>query len=79
MQKLKPMDAYGQLDVPFDVAAYCRGRKLSIEAVELHRALKVREDAREVLAQAEKRLENAEKLVVTRVNEVRHRMLKDSA
>lgn len=40
MSLLKPMDIYSsRMDIPFDVAAFCRGRKLSPEAVELSRAL----------------------------------------
>lgn len=42
MNDMKPMDVYSsRMDIPFDVAAFCRGRKLSPQAVELSRALAV--------------------------------------
>lgn len=42
MNSTKPMDVYStRMDIPFDVAAFCRGRKLSPQAVELSRALGV--------------------------------------
>lgn len=55
MSMLKPMDIYSsRMDIPFDVAAFCRGRKLSPEAVELSRALNAVHAAEIQVAEAQK-------------------------
>lgn len=55
---MKPMDVYSSaMDIPFDVAAYCRGHKFSMEAVELGRAIRGRHQAKidiEIACQEEK-------------------------
>lgn len=46
MSTLKPMDTYSYfMDTPFDVAAYCRSHKFSVEAVDLARAIASRRKA----------------------------------
>jgi hypothetical protein len=53
-EMLKPMDVYSSsMDIPFEVAAYCRGHKFSVEAVRLSRAIKARSLARIEQAAAE--------------------------
>lgn len=77
MEKLKPMDVYSELSVPFELAAYCRGRKLSVEAVNLSRALVRLTSAREAARKAEVLLENAEKDVAVKLDQVRLKMERD--
>lgn len=74
---LTPMDVYAEMTVPFDVAAWCRGRRLCVETVELRRALNDRRNAREILAQAERDLAQCEEGVAHRIHDVRQRMERD--
>ena len=50
-QSMDIFSAY--MDVPFDVAAYCRGHRHCPEAVNLMRAIKKRQDADQRLKSAE--------------------------
>lgn len=54
-EQLKPMDIYSSdMSIPFNVAAYCRGHKYSVEAVNLARAIQRRRDAAAALVVAER-------------------------
>lgn len=72
--QLKPMDVYGDLSIPFDVATYCRGHKFTPEAVALTKAIKARDNARLAVIAAEKELDQAEAEVVHAVTRARERM-----
>lgn len=50
------MDVYSDHQVPFDVAAFCRGRRYMPEVVRLGNALRVKEDAKAALEAAERRV-----------------------
>lgn len=58
-EKLKPMDIYADMSIPFEVAAYCRGHKFAPEAVALTKAIKARKEAEAHLALAEGLLDRA--------------------
>lgn len=59
-EPLKPMDVYSsRRDIPFDVAAYCRGHKLSVEAVNYARAISKVHNAEQSLAAAEANVASA--------------------
>lgn len=75
--QLKPMDVYSEITTPFDIAAYCRGHKLSLQAVRLSRAITSRRQAEKEVRDAEARLEAAEKLQADAVAAVREKMKKD--
>lgn len=75
--KLKPMDMYADMSVPFDVAAYCRGHKFSPEAVRLTKALKARKEAEAHLALAEGLLDRARDDVRDACAQARVRMEND--
>jgi phosphohistidine phosphatase SixA len=77
---MKPMDIYSsEMTIPFDVAAYCRGHKLSVEAVNLSRAIKARQQAREVVRQAEEALQVAESVYEQALMVVKQKMQVKSA
>lgn len=49
-----PMDVFSTyMDIPFDVAAYCRGHKFAVEAVALSRAIRARKEAERAVELAE--------------------------
>jgi hypothetical protein len=73
-EPLKPMDVYGDMTIPFDIAAYCRGHKYSQEAVDLARAIRRRAEMREAVAKAERELQNAESIVSLTIDKARRRM-----
>lgn len=69
MTTLKPMDVYSSSpDIPFNVAAYCRGHKFAIEAIQLRHAIERR-------AQARLAVQVAEKMLDTRGDELRAAMV----
>jgi hypothetical protein len=71
MSELKPMDIYSSdISIPFQVAAYCRGHKFSVEAVNLARAIKTRDSARSLVLNAEKALDGAEARVRACIQQV---------
>lgn len=76
-EKLTPMDRYSAMDIPFDIAAYCRGHKFSVQAVELTRAIGRRDGAKMQLENAERALEEAEADVKKALASVRQRMEDD--
>lgn len=78
MSDMKPMDVYSsRMDIPFDVAAFCRGRKLSPQAVELARALSAVSAADLQLSVAQESHDNAMKRFHDAVESVRVFMLAD--
>lgn len=71
----EPMDVYSsRMDIPFDVAAYCRGHKFNPVAVDLARAIRDEESARLALKFAEKRLEETSKRTKEQVDRARNAM-----
>lgn len=79
MNLSKPMDIYSsRMDIPFDMAAYCRGHKFSIEAVELSRALKVVSTAEIQLAEAQKFVDAAMLRLAQAKSAVESKMSRDS-
>ena len=78
VSSMKPMDIYSsRMDIPFDVAAFCRGRKLSPEAVELSRALQSVEVAQTQLTAAQIMHDNAMERFRAAVSAVQAKMQKD--
>lgn len=75
---LKPMDIYGDITIPFDVAAYCRGHKFCIEAATLTRTIRQRNEARAAVIAAEKVLDRAEREVEIAIEAARQRMNNDA-
>lgn len=73
-EKLKPMDVYACMTVPFDVAAYCRGHRFAPEAVKLARAIKARDDAERAAAAADAAVDKAREGVREAVEAARKRM-----
>lgn len=71
------MDVYSELSTPFDVAAYCRGRKLCIESARLKKALEHRNEAKERLVAAERDMANCESAVAMYIEAVRLKMEKE--
>mgnify|MGYP000143149130 CR=1 FL=1 len=75
---MRKMDIYSSsLDIPFNVAAYCRGHRLSIEAVNLSRAIQQRESAKALVAQAERLLEEKESALRAALQDVNAKMQRD--
>lgn len=78
VSSLKPMDIYSsRMDIPFDVAAFCRGRKLSPEAVELSRALQSLDAADTQLTAAQILHDNAVERFRAAVRSVQEKITKD--
>lgn len=71
---LKPMDIYADMEVPFDIAAYCRGHKFCVQAAALTKALHERDNAKAEIDMAEKRLDAARVVLKDRIAAVRVRM-----
>lgn len=60
MDKTKAIDVFSwRMDIPFDVAAYCRGHKFSVEAVALNQAIRLVEQKENDVTQAERAAEAA--------------------
>lgn len=57
------LDVYSDHMVPFDLAAWCRGRRFHPESVALARALQDKDAARKAVRDAEQALEAAEDAV----------------
>jgi hypothetical protein len=57
------MDAYSDHMVPFDLAAWCRGRKFHPKAATLAKTLRAKEEARAAIYAAERALDLAEQEV----------------
>lgn len=77
---LKPMDVYSsRMDIPFDVAAYCRGHKLSVEAVNYARAIAKAHAAELRIACAQKEADHAESEMRNALQAVRAKMKRDPA
>lgn len=64
------MDVYSDHMVPFDLAAWCRGRKFNPKAVALAKALNEKETARAGVLAAERRLDASEAAVKAAVAEL---------
>lgn len=78
MNDMKPMDVYSsRMDIPFDVAAFCRGRKLSPQAVELARALGAVHAAEAQVSVAQQAHDNAMDRYAKAVNAVKQMMQAD--
>lgn len=72
---LRPMDVYSEMrEVPFDVAAYCRGHRYSVEAVELAKAIRAAQRAEAVVREAEKSLDQASSNLQDALSRVRLKM-----
>lgn len=74
MDTLEPMDVFGRLTVPFDVAAYCRGHKFKQVCVDLAAALRDEDSAKLSLSLAEKRVEKAQQKVKDAIEKAREAM-----
>ncbi len=57
------MDVYSDHMVPFDLAAWCRGRRFHPKAAELSKQLRAKEEARQAIYAAEAALDLAENAV----------------
>lgn len=58
---IKAMDVYSsRMDIPFSVAAYCRGHKFSVEAVNYARAIQEFQKAEEDVRRAQEFADSAE-------------------
>lgn len=80
MSTLKPMDTYSSfMDIPFDVAAYCRSHKFSVEAVDLARAIASRHKAQLRIDAADRDMTVALEEYDHAVEECRRNMRKKSA
>lgn len=64
------MDVYSDHMVPFDLAAWCRGRKFHPKAASLSKALRDKEAARQAVYAAEAALDLAEQSVKSAVTEL---------
>ena len=64
------MDVYSVMWVPFQVGAFCRGRRHHPCAVALAKALRKKDDAETAIAQAQKEADAAEAEVVKAVKAV---------
>lgn len=74
----KPLDVYSvDRTVPFDIAAYCRGHKFSIEAVNLRRAIEAKQTALNNVESAERALARADDMMQACIDSVREKMKKD--
>lgn len=71
------MDVYSVMMVPFQVGAYCRSHRYSVEAVALARALKEKDAAETLIAQAQKQADAAEAKVVASVKAVEEKMRRE--
>ena len=76
---LRPMDIYATHEVDFNMAAYCRGHKFSVEAVNLARTLRGLTGARAGLKNAEKLVESFEVDLLTAKAAVVEKMKRDPA
>lgn len=75
--KLSAMDVYSsRMDIPFDVAAYCRGHKFSPEAVHLAQAINRAAHAKTLLGHAEELLDLREREVKEALDGMRAKMEK---
>lgn len=77
--KLKPMDIYAQMDVPFSIAAFCRQFRLTRAAIDLTAALTGRNAARARVAEAERQLEQSEAAVRAAIAAAQTKMEKTDA
>lgn len=68
------MDVYSEMLVPFDVAAFCRGRKLCAEAVALRIRLTQWQEAKAWLTAAERQADRAEQEVKSAIAAARQKM-----
>lgn len=68
------MDVYSIMMVPFQVGAYCRGRRHHPAAVALARAIKKKDEAETEIAAAQKKADEAEAEVVRAVKTVEELM-----
>lgn len=74
-EKLAPMDIYSsRMDIPFDVATFCRGHKFSVDAVNLARAIRDAAAAKEEVLAAEKRLASSESIIESCIINVKQKM-----
>ena len=73
--KDKAMDVYSwRMDTPFSVAAYCRGHKFSVEAVNYARAIRRADEAEAAIALAQKVADAAEKELSEALKAVQSKM-----
>jgi hypothetical protein len=78
MTNLKPMDVYSsRMDIPFNVAAYCRGHKLSVEAVNYAKAIQAAHAAKLAEEDAQRRLGQAEMAMLQALQAVLDKMERD--
>lgn len=68
------LDVYSDHQVPFDVAAFCRGRRFMPTSVALASALRRKEDAQSALVAAQDALDAAEGEVARCVGDMEQRM-----
>lgn len=72
---MKAIDVYSsRMDIPFDVAAYCRGHKFSVEAVNLAKAIERAAHAKKLAGHAEELLALREREVQEAITEMRTKM-----
>ena len=76
----KPMDVYSAyMDIPFDVAAYARGHKFCVEAVNLSRAIKHRQQADEEVRRAAALVDKTQDGFRVALEAMREKMKRDPA
>lgn len=73
-ESLKPMDDFADMQVPFDVATFCRGHKFALETVALLKAVRMKNARTEAMRRAEVELENSETSLKAAVDAARRRM-----
>lgn len=68
------MDIYSDMEIPFDIAAYLRGRKFSAEAVGLTRAIRLRDKWADTVSTAQRGLDDAERNLASAIVDARTAM-----
>lgn len=68
------LDVYSNLQVPFDIAVWCRGHKYSPTAVDIARSLKRQEALKQQLADIEDQIEREEEGLQSLVHTAREKM-----
>ena len=75
MSTVTPMDVYSsRMEIPFDVAAWCRGRKLCPESVALRRAIEDLQAKEQRINDAQAQADEAHAKYEEALTKVRQRM-----
>jgi len=78
MSDLAPMDIFSRyMDVPFSLAAYCRGHRYSVEAVQLAKAIQARAVADTAADAAQIMQDSARERLILAISAVQSKMERD--